>query len=448
MVKRLPKILVIGRPNVGKSTFVNKVIGRTAAITLDTPGVTRDIVEYEASWQGYSFLLMDSGGILFEGANSKSMQKAIESQVKQSIEDADKVLFLVDYQTGLNPLDRDVAKMLRPFQAKVALVVNKVDHSQRHTDVADFLRLGLGDPFLVSSIHGNGIDSVLGSCKPILVRQRDEEADAAIRVAIVGRPNVGKSSLINAILNTDRVLVNNEAGTTRDAVDVEYKTQGHTFIFVDTAGIRRQAKVEDGVEYYSVIRSKIAISRADIVVVVVEPEPFMSDQDKKIINLVLEAKKSMILFVNKWDLTVRTDTARMDLERIAKIEMPDLEYYPFIFGSALEKIHIGKLFQAIPIQIENNSKRVSTPELNEFIQTVLRRQPPPAKYGKAVKVYYATQTSIHPPTFVFFVNHPKHVGENYIRFCENRVREKFQHLNGATIQIHFRPHRKEKDPSQ
>ncbi len=444
---RLPKLLVIGRPNVGKSTFVNKILGRPAAITLDIPGVTRDIVTYEAEWQGYTFLLMDSGGILFEGSNSKSMQSAIEEQVKQSIDDADRVFLLVDYQSGLNPLDRDVSKLLRPYQDKVTLVVNKVDHAQRHTDVADFMRLGLGEPHLVSSVHGNGIDSLLASCKPILVRQRDAEEDTAIRVAIVGRPNVGKSSLINAILNTDRVLVNSEAGTTRDAVDVEFKTQGQRFIFVDTAGIRRQAKVSDGIEYYSVIRSKLAISRADIVVVVVEPEPFMSDQDKKIINLVMEAQKSMIIFVNKWDLTVRTDEARADLERIAHSEMPGLDHYPFIFGSAVEKIHIGKIFQTIPKQVEDNTRRVSTPELNAFIQNILRRQPPPAKYGKAVKVYYATQTSIHPPTFVFFINHPKHVGENYIRFAENRLRTQFPHLHGAAVVIHFRAHRKDKEVS-
>ncbi len=440
-MKQLPQVLIMGRPNVGKSTLLNKLLGRKKTITLDEPGVTRDLASYPMDWNGKPFMIVDSGGIML-GKHEDEFQNKVEAMVLMALEMAHKVIFVTDFSFGLHASDMAIAKLLRDYHHKVIPVVNKVDDPTRRGEIAEFYKLGLGKPYGISSIHGHGLGDILDMVTESMPETPIEKDDNTFRVAFVGRPNVGKSSLLNAILNEDRVIVDDKAGTTRDSIEAYFTTQGNRFVFVDTAGIRKKAKIEDGIEYYSVIRSTRAIEEADLVVVLLNPEPFLSDQDRKIINQVIQAKKNMILFVNKWDETERTDAIRADLIRLAEHEMPVLAYFPFIFGSAKEKIHIGKLFELIPTVVERSKTRIPTAKINGFITTVIKRNPPPARQGKRIKVFYGTQAESAPPYFVFFVNDGKLIEADYQRFVEKRLREEFPYFEGVPIQLFFKTRRK------
>lgn len=438
----LPQILVLGRPNVGKSTFINRVLGKNRAITFDTPGVTRDLCAFATDWNGIPFDLVDSGGVFFTQIDDIYLQNQVEAKVKKAIESAHRIIFLTDSRDGLHPIDRAIGEVLRPYKDKTIMVVNKLDDPSKRFEVGEFYQLGLGTPMGISSVHGTGIGDVLDAAVAELHPGPEPERNQ-FYVAIVGRPNVGKSSLVNAIVNEERMIVDNQAGTTRDSVDVSFTHQGKEYVFIDTAGMRKKARVEDGIEYYSVLRSTQSIYRADLVIVVVEPDQLMCQQDKRIIQIVVKAKKNMMVFVNKWDLTPRTDAARQELIHKSRQSMPVLEYFPFLFGSALQHLHLGRLFEMIPAIIETSQHRISTPQLNRFIEDVIKRSPPPAKYGERIKIFYATQAEMNPPMFIFFVNKPAVIEKDYIRFVERRLRDYFQAFEGVPIQLFFRGRRKE-----
>jgi GTP-binding protein len=440
-MKQLPQVLIMGRPNVGKSTLINRLLGRKKSITLDVPGVTRDLSAYPMDWNGKPFMVVDSGGIML-GKHDDDFQHKVEAMVMQALESAHAVIFVTDFSFGVHASDMAIAKVLREYHHKVILVVNKVDDPTRKSEIAEFYKLGLGQPTAISSIHGHGLGDILDRVTKNMTKVQQEDDGKTFRVAFVGRPNVGKSSLLNAILNEDRVIVDSVAGTTRDSIEAYFNTKGNRFIFVDTAGMRKKAKVEDGIEYYSVIRSTRAIHEADLVVVLINPEPFLSDQDRKIINQVLESKKNMIIFVNKWDETERTDAMRSDLVNLAIHEMPVLAHFPFIFGSAKEKIHLGKLFELIPVVVERSKVRIPTPKLNTFITNIIKRNPPPARQGRRIKVFYGTQAESSPPFFVFFVSEGKLIEADYQRFVEKRLREEFPFFEGVPIQLFFKTRRK------
>lgn len=439
---QLPQVLILGRPNVGKSTLVNRILGRPQAITLNISGVTRDLIPFTCTWRSRTFELLDSGGVFFEESTDIRLQEQVEALVSRTLDSALKIIFVTDSKVGVHPYDENIAARLRPYADKVILVVNKVDHKEGPATVADFYSLGLGDPFPVSSLHGHGLLALQNKIVEGMPKQVSTPPVTTFKVAFAGRPNVGKSSLLNAILNDDRVIVDDQAGTTRDAIEVLYEHEGRHYSFIDTAGMRRQAKVEDGVEYYSVLRSKQAIREADLVIVLLDASYYISDQDKKIIRQVLDEKKNLIVFINKWDLLEdRTDEKRKELQEIACREFPALEYYPFIFGSAKQKLHLGKLFQMIPAIIESGMNRLGTSELNRFLDQVVSKNPPSARYGRHVKIYYMTQTESAPPVFVFFVNHPEFVGEDYKRFLERKLRAFYAFL-GNPIEFVFRHHRR------
>lgn len=438
-MKKLPEVIIIGRPNVGKSTLINRILKKNKAITYDTPGVTRDLLSYPFKWNDKAFMIVDSGGVLFQNQESIDMQPEIEALVRSGIEKADKIIFLVDGKDGLNPLDAVIAKVLRPYQSKTILAVNKLDDPNQPNQSLSFYKLGLGEPVCISGIHGHGVANLLTlATADFSERELSEEYKKAYKVALVGRPNVGKSSLVNAIINEPRILVDNKAGTTRDSIEVYFNQGDDQYIFIDTAGLRRKSKVDESIEFYSTVRTAKAIDESDLVVIVLDANDYLTDQDKKIINQALDAKRNIIIFVNKWDLSERSDDARKHLEVIAKDELPFLENYPFIFGSATEKLNLGKLFHLIPSIIKNGEKRITTGPLNQFIKKCLERQHPRIKSGKRLKVYYATQADTKPPTFIFFINQPKLLDASYIRFLENQFREEFGGFFGNPIQLHFK----------
>jgi GTP-binding protein len=444
-MKKLPKVLIIGRPNVGKSSLINRIIGKNKAITLDEPGTTRDLAHFPFSWNKKNFVLIDSGGMILE-KSELYLQDKVEQLVIDNLNDVKAIIFLTDYQTGITAQDTAIANMLRKHKDKVILAVNKADDLENLNELSQFYKLGFEEPFPISATQGHGVRKLLDIVAGYITTGHDLHSfyDNSFRISIIGRPNVGKSSLINAILNEERVIVDKIAGTTRDAVEVFFENQGKKYFFIDTAGIRKKARIDDGVEFYSVVRSKKSIANSDLTIFITDPEGLITEQDKKIINMLIEEKKPFFVFVNKWDLTERTDQARKDLVKKAENYLPFLKFYPIIFGSAKEKINIGKIFNLIPEIITNSEKRISTGELNRFVESVLKRNPPPAKYSKNIKIYYATQTDIKPTTLIFFVNHPKLIEENYTRFIENRFREIYPGFEGVPLKICFKSHRQDK----
>jgi GTP-binding protein len=448
--KHLPEILILGRPNVGKSTLVNRILKKNKAITFDTPGVTRDLLKYPITWHDKPFILVDSGGVLFQNIDldQKNLpdeayfQPKIDQLVRTAIEKADKLILIVDGRDGLNPLDLIIAKELRPYQSKLIIAVNKLDDLNHDLDLHSFYKLGLGAPTPISAMQGHGIHQLLENATSSFKNQEkgdDYPGQKTYKIALVGRPNVGKSSLTNAILNETRVLVDSKAGTTRDSIEVHF-TQGETlYTFIDTAGLRKKSRVNESIEFYSTVRTQKAIDDADLVVVLLDANEFLIDQDKKIINQVLDSKKNMIIFVNKWDLTERTDDARKTLIKMAHNDLPLTEHYPFIFGSAQEKTNIGKLFTMIPQIITLSETRVPTGQFNQFIKHCMERHTPTLKSkGKRLKVYYATQAESAPPTFICFINHPKYLEPSYVRFIENQIRTEYGGFLGVPIQLHFK----------
>ena len=432
-----PIIAIVGRPNVGKSTLFNKLAGERISIVEDTPGVTRDRIYAEGEWLDKKFLLVDTGGI--EIANDNSILKHIKEQAQIAIETASVILFVTDIRTGVTANDYDVATMLLKSGKPVVLVVNKCDTvGGVPDDIYEFYSLGLGDPFPVSSVHGHGTGDVLDEAfKHINWDKQEEENDEYIQVAVVGRPNVGKSSLVNKILGQDRMIVRDESGTTRDAVDSYVENEYGKFVFTDTAGMRKKGNVDDGVERYSVIRALAAIERSKVCVIMIDGTVGFTEQDSKIAGYAHEQGKACIICVNKWDAVEKDDKTMQVMKAELENDFSFMSYAPIIFISAKTGQRINKLYEMIKSVDEMSAFRTTTGVLNDILANAVARVQPPSDKGKRLKIYYMTQISTRPPTFVAFCNSRDLFHFSYQRYIENQIREVFG-LQGTPIRILIR----------
>ena len=432
-----PIIAIVGRPNVGKSTLFNKLAGERISIVEDTPGVTRDRIYAEGEWLDKKFLLVDTGGI--EIANDNSILKHIKEQAQIAIETASVILFVTDIRTGVTANDYDVATMLLKSGKPVVLVVNKCDTvGGVPDDIYEFYSLGLGDPFPVSSVHGHGTGDVLDEAfKHINWDEQEEENDEYIQVAVVGRPNVGKSSLVNKILGQERMIVRDESGTTRDAVDSYVENEYGKFVFTDTAGMCKKGNVDDGVERYSVIRALAAIERSKVCVIMIDGTVGFTEQDSKIAGYAHEQGKACIICVNKWDAVEKDDKTMQVMKAELENDFSFMSYAPIIFISAKTGQRINKLYEMIKSVDEMSAFRTTTGVLNDILANAVARVQPPSDKGKRLKIYYMTQISTRPPTFVAFCNSRDLFHFSYQRYIENQIREVFG-LQGTPIRILIR----------
>ena len=433
-----PLVAIVGRPNVGKSMLFNKLTGRRTSIVEDTPGVTRDRIYGDCEWCGRTFSLVDTGGI--EPSNDSDMLRFMRRQAEIGIELADAIIMVVDVRSGVTAADEDVATMLRKSGKPVALAVNKCDSiGPVNPDVYEFYSLGIGDLFETSAVHGHGTGDLLDwVLQNIPEDDGQEETDGIINVAIVGKPNVGKSSLLNRILGEDRVIVSNVAGTTRDAIDSYFENSTGKYCFIDTAGMRRKSKVDDVIEKYSNMRSVSAIDRADVCLILIDANEGVTEQDTKIAGLVHEAGKAAIIVVNKWDAVENKETNTMrDMETQVRQGLSYMLYAPVIFLSALTGARVSGLFQMIQEVYKQNTSRITTGSLNAVLADATARVQPPTDKGRRLKIYYMTQAGTKPPHFVIFCNDARLFHFSYQRYLENQIREVFG-LQGTPIRITIR----------
>ncbi len=438
-----PIIAIVGRPNVGKSTLFNKIAGKRISIVEDTPGITRDRIYADAEWCGKDLLLVDTGGI--EPAAGDEILKEMLIQAQIAIDTAEVIIFVVDSRTGVTAADMDTAAMLQKSNKPVVIACNKIDApGEPPLSFYEFYNLGLGEPVAVSSIHGMGIGDLLDKVLEYLPDDENEETDDSdIKVAIIGKPNAGKSSLINKILGENRVIVSGVAGTTRDAIDSFYQKDGTNYTLIDTAGIRRKSKVTDAVERFSVIRSLAALERSDVAVIMIDGAEGVTEQDAKIAGYAHEAGKGVLVAVNKWD-AVQKDTNTMNkFKKEVMDKLSFMTYAPIEFISAKTGQRIDNLFKQIKYVYEQNTKRISTGALNDVLNDATAKQQPPSDKGKRLKIYYMTQASTKPPTFVMFVNDAELAHFSYVRFLENRIRETFG-LQGTPVRFIIRERNNEK----
>ena len=428
-----PLVAIVGRPNVGKSTIINGLAQKRVSIVEDIPGVTRDRIYCDVRWLNRELTLIDTGGIEFRDSKDH-ISNGIRQQAELAMEEADVILFVVDARAGAAADDEIIAGMLRKTGKPVVLCVNKVDSTNQEMDVYEFYSLGLGDPVPVSAVNRLGFGGLLDKISEGFPEIEVDDSPDIIRTAIVGRPNVGKSTLINSLLGYERSLVADEMGTTRDAVDSVWKYKGKTFILVDTAGMRRKSKIDEPLEKYSVIRSIRAIDNCDVAIFVLDANDLLTEQDKKIIGYIHEAGKGLILMVNKWDMIEKETNTILSFEKEIRNGLPFAPYAPMLFGSAMTKQRIQKLGDMIYNVAEQQSMRVSTSVLNDLLEDAKIMNPPPAHAGRVAKIYYITQVGIRPPTFVMFVNDANLIHFSYIRFIENRLREAFS-FEGTPIRI-------------
>ena len=433
-----PLVAIVGRPNVGKSMLFNKLTGQRTSIVEDTPGVTRDRIYGDCEWCGRSFSLVDTGGI--EPGTDSDMLKFMRRQAEIGIELADAIIMVTDVRSGVTAADEDVAVMLRKSGKPVALAVNKCDSvGPTNPDVYEFYSLGIGDLFETSAVHGHGTGDLLDwVLENIPENDGEDEEDGVIQVAIVGKPNVGKSSLLNRILGEERVIVSNIAGTTRDAIDSYFENETGKYCFIDTAGMRRKSKVDDAIEKYSNMRSINAIDRADVCLILVDANEGVTEQDTKIAGLVHEAGKAAIIVVNKWDAVEDKQTNTMrDMENDVRQGLSYMLYAPVVFLSALTGQRVDKLFQVIQEVYAQNTKRITTGALNSVLADATARVQPPTDKGRRLKIYYMTQASTKPPHFVIFCNDARLFHFSYQRYLENQIREVFG-LQGTPVRITIR----------
>ena len=425
-----PLVAIVGRPNVGKSTFFNKVVGRKVSITEDRPGVTRDRLYADAEWRGKNFSLVDTGGI--ELKSQDTMWKEIKKQAEVAIDTAQVILFFVDGREGLTTSDYDVADMLRRSKKPVILVVNKIDEYSEEK-VFEFYSLGLGEPFPVSSEHSTGIGDVLDEAVSWFEKYENEEDDS-IKIAVVGKPNAGKSSLVNRLLGFERLIVTDIAGTTRDAIDTKFTYDGRAYTIIDTAGIRKKSKVEDDVEYYSVMRAFDAVRRADVCLLVVDCLEGLTEQDTKIIGYVHEQGKPSVVVMNKWDVVEKDTHTINKFEEKLKEDLKFMDYFKSVYVSAKTGQRTEKIMSAVDAVYANAHRRIPTGTLNDLISDTVRANEPPSYNGRRLKVYYSSQVSVAPPTFVLFVNATDLLHFSYERFLENTLRKCFD-FSGTPIRI-------------
>ncbi|WP_349673371.1 ribosome biogenesis GTPase Der [Lacrimispora sp.] len=432
-----PVVAIVGRPNVGKSTLFNVLAGETISIVKDTPGVTRDRIYADCTWLNMNFTLIDTGGI--EPDSSDIILSQMREQAEIAIATADVIVFIVDVRQGLVDADSKVADMLRKSKKPVVLAVNKVDSFQKFgNDVYEFYNLGIGDPIPVSAASRLGLGDLLDEvAKHFGTFQAEEEDDDRPRIAIVGKPNVGKSSIINQLLGENRVIVSNIAGTTRDAVDTEIVHNGTEYVFIDTAGLRRKSKIKEELERYSIIRTVTAVERADVVVVVIDAEEGVTEQDAKIAGIAHERGKGIIVAVNKWDAIEKNDKTIYEYTKKIKDTLSFMSYAEFIFISAKTGQRMSKLFELIDMVRENQTLRVATGVLNEIMTEAVALQQPPSDKGKRLRLYYMTQVAVKPPTFVIFINDKELTHFSYTRYLENKIRDAFG-FKGTSLKFIYR----------
>lgn len=441
MRTRLPVVVIVGRPNVGKSTLFNRLVRRRVAVVEDTPGITRDRLYAETEWNGRKFQVVDTGGIVFNEEDPLADQIRVQANI--ALEEADVILFMTDASHGLSPDDQDLARELRPVKKPVLLVVNKADHANRDLHANEFYALGLGEVYPISGLHGRNVadlmDIVVDLLRPT-EELEEEEGKEEIRVAIIGRPNVGKSSLVNAFTGEQRMIVSNIAGTTRDAIDTELKYKEETFRLIDTAGIRRRGKIQGSVEYYMVDRAQKAVDRADCALVVVDGSEGLTDGDKRIMKLAHDAGKAVVFAINKWDTQEPPDGRPRQKSELKQAflkqvenEIPELNYATAAFTSAKESAGLEPVLDEVLRAQEAYSFRVATGALNRLIQDAVFARPF-TRHGKHLKIYYATQVSTRPPTFVLFCNDPELLHFSYERYLMNKIREAFP-LQGTPVRI-------------
>ena len=429
-------VAIVGRPNVGKSTFFNRLIQRREAIVDSVSGVTRDRHYGKSDWNGRKFSLIDTGGYVI--GSDDIFESEIDKQVELAIDEADAIIFMVDVESGVTPMDEDVAKLLRKVDKPILLAVNKVDNNKRLENAVEFYSLGLGEYFPIASTNGSGTGDLLDALIEALPEQEAEEESELPRFAVVGRPNAGKSSFINALIGEERYIVTDIAGTTRDSMDTKYNRFGFEFNLVDTAGIRRKSKVKENLEFYSVMRSVRAIENCDVCLIVLDATRGFDGQVQNIFWLAERNRKGIVILVNKWDLVEDKETNTMkEYEARIRREIEPFTDVPIVFISVLTKQRIFKAIETAVKVFENRSKKIKTRELNDVMLPILEHTPPPAYKGKYVKIKFCTQLPTPQPQFAFFCNLPQYVRDPYKRFVENKLREKFD-FNGAPVAVYFR----------
>jgi GTPase len=450
MKNSLPTVVIVGRPNVGKSTLFNRLVGKRVAVVEDTPGITRDRLYAEVTWNRRTFNVVDTGGIVFQESDPLAEQIRIQANV--ALSEADVILFMADVMTGVHPDDRDLANELRGVESPVLVLVNKADNFDREDYASEFYSLGLGNVFPVSGLHGSGVADVLDEVVHLLPDPEDmPERKEEIKLAIVGRPNVGKSSLVNAFTGEQRMIVSNIAGTTRDAIDTELDYEGETFRLIDTAGIRRKGKIQGSVEYYMVNRAQKAIDRCDCAMIVINGEEGLTDGDKRVMKLAHDAGKAVVFAVNKWDvqeppngLPRKQTPIKKDFTKIIRDQVPELLYAPVVYTSAKENAGLEPALDSVLSALESYNFRISTGQLNRLIQDAIFDRPH-ITHGRQFKVYYSTQVSTAPPTFVLFCNDPELMHFSYQRYLLNKIRNLFP-LQGTPIRLFARSsHKKNED---
>ena len=442
-MKRKPIVAIVGRPNVGKSTFVNRLLGSRHSIVDDLPGVTRDRIYFDVEWQNKQFTVIDTGGII--PGDEDDIMVSIFDQAKLACEEADKIIFLVDGKDGINPIDYDIANVLRQSNKPIYLAVNKCDNPDSLMMTSDFYALAIGEPIGISALHGSGgVGDLLEIITEDFEILEEEQKDNRIRIAIVGRPNAGKSSIVNSLLNTDRVIVSDVSGTTRDSIDSYIEYKDNEFIIVDTAGIRKKSKVDYGVEKFAVDRAIRSIRECDVAVLVIDAKEGISDQDKKISSIITESGKGLIVAINKWDLIEDKKANSVNkYEKELSNDIPFLSYAPKIFISAVTKQRLNQIFERAVEVYEQCTKRISTGLLNKVINEAYALNPPTSFKGKRLKIYYTTQAKTQPPTFVLFVNSEELIKDSYKRYIENKLREAFGFF-GTPVKLSVRE-RSDKD---
>lgn len=429
----LPLVAIVGRPNVGKSTLFNKLIGQRLSIVEDTPGVTRDRIYAKCEWLSKSFMLVDTGGI--EPKTDDVILSQMKRQAQLAIERAEVIIFVTDLRSGVTANDLDVANMLLKSGKPVVLCVNKCDGvGEVPPEFYEFYNLGLGDPIAVSSVHGHGTGDLLDAVFENMPEIEDYEDSGAVKVAVIGKPNVGKSSIINKLCGEERVIVSDIAGTTRDATDTEIENEKGKFVFIDTAGIRRKSKVLESIEKYSVLRSYMAVDRADVAVIVIDATEGFTEQDSKVAGYAHEQGKACVVAVNKWDAVEKQTGTMNEFTKKLKNDFSFMSYVPFVFVSAKTGQRLDKLLDKILYVAKQNSVRISTGKLNDILAYATNRVQPPSDKGKRLKIYYMTQASTKPPTFVTFVNRKDLFHFSYQRYIENQIRETFS-LEGTPVRF-------------
>ena len=438
-----PIVAIVGRPNVGKSTLFNRLAGERISIVEDKPGITRDRIYSSSDWLDHKFRIIDTGGI--EVGEEDEILFRIREQAELAMNEANVIIFLVDGQDGVTSADKEVAQLLYRTRKPVVLAVNKLDNPKMMQTVYDFYELGFGEPYGISSSHGTGLGDLLDEVAKHFPEEYEEKySEDTIKVSIIGRPNVGKSSLVNALLGEERVMVSDVAGTTRDAVDTEFTVDGQDFVLIDTAGMRKKGKVYETTERYSVMRAMSAIERSDVCVLVINAEEGIIEQDKRIVGYALEAGRAIIIVVNKWDVIEKDDRTAVEFEKQIRKEFPFMPWAPVLFVSAKTKQRIHKIPELVKVCSENHSMRISTSTVNAIIEDAVTMVPPPTDKGRKMRVYYTTQVAVRPPSFATFVNDPELMHFSYQRYLENKLRDAFG-FEGTPIKIFVRKRKQDEE---